>query len=118
MDRHGKHRDNVYCAFESWLGGSWEGKGDYTPRVYNGKILSNGIRLDLFSGLEERLEIELVRNLRLEIETISVSLIIFRSPVSLLGELFFFLFRRRDGEDCFLVLFPRVWKAIISRERD
>lgn len=110
MDRHGKHRDNVYCAFESWLGGSWEGKGDYTPRVYNGKILSNGIRLDLFSGLEERLEIELVRNLRLEIETISVSLIIFRSPVSLLGELFLFYLEGETGKIVSSYYFQRCGK--------
>lgn len=45
--------------------------------------------MDLFSGLEERLEIELVRNLRLEIETY-IFPHIFDYLSLLLGELFFF----------------------------
>lgn len=45
--------------------------------------------MDLFSGLEERLEIELVRNLRLEIETYIFPRI-FDYLSLLLGELFFF----------------------------
>lgn len=49
--------------------------------------------MDLFSGLEERLEIELVRNLRLEIETYIFPRI-FDYLSLLLGELFFFLFGR------------------------
>lgn len=42
MDRHGKHRDNVYCAFESWLGGSWEGKGD----IHRGYIMERFSRME------------------------------------------------------------------------
>lgn len=54
MDRHGKHRDNVYCAFESWLRsrGGLRG-GLYRARRYNGKILGWMEFGWLFSGLEE-----------------------------------------------------------------
>lgn len=65
--------------------------------------------MDLFSGLEERLEIELVRNLRLEIETYIFPRI-FDYLSLLLGELFFFY---SEGEKIVgsLVLFvPRIWK--------
>lgn len=65
--------------------------------------------MDLFSGLEERLEIELVRNLRLEIETYIFPRI-FDYLSLLLGELFFFY---SEGEKIVgsLVLFvPRVSK--------
>lgn len=65
--------------------------------------------MDLFSGLEERLEIELVRNLRLEIETYIFPRI-FDYLSLLLGKLFFFY---SEGEKIVgsLVLFvPRVSK--------
>lgn len=65
--------------------------------------------MDLFSGLEERLEIELVRNLRLEIETYIFPRI-FDYLSLLLGKLFFFY---SEGEKIVgsLVLFvPRIWK--------
>lgn len=65
--------------------------------------------MDLFSGLEERLEIELVRNLRLEIETYIFPRI-FDYLSFLLGKLFFFY---SEGEKIVgsLVLFvPRVSK--------
>lgn len=65
--------------------------------------------MDLFSGLEERLEIELVRNLRLEIETYIFPRI-FDYLSLLLGELFFFY---SEGEKIVgsLVLFvSRIWK--------
>lgn len=93
MDRHGKHRDNVYCAFESWLGGSWEGGGIIYPCAvgYNGKILS-GWNSAGCSQDWRRLEIEWVRNSRLEIETISgygISLmLLFRSPLPFLENYF------------------------------
>lgn len=92
--------------------------GLYTrARGYNGKILS-GWNSAGCSQDWRRLEIEWVRNSRLEIETISgygISLIALSFSPSFLGELFFL----SEGEENVLVSFPRERvETIISRERN
>lgn len=110
----------IMCIVLLNLGSGGLGRegGLYTrARGYNGKILS-GWNSAGCSQDWRRLEIEWVRNSRLEIETISgygISLmLLFRSPLPFLENYFSY----RKGK-IVLVSFPRERvETIISRERD
>lgn len=66
MDRHGKHRDNVYCAFESWLRSraGLRGGGDYTVRAGIMERFSDGWNSAGCFQDWKRLEIEWVNRNR------------------------------------------------------